>query len=132
MRALQTTARAGLSGAPLMTAPRARVRERLPRDGHELPRICAGTKREPQHTVGRVVPDLAVGLNGAELVERTPPGTDSELADAIHRVAGCVRVLGSEALVHVLVAVQDQLSAVLMQRIPERTDGRIVAVARAG
>src|SRR5699024_7524787 len=56
----------------------------------------------------------------------------SNLTDAVLHVLFACRVLGSEALIHVLVTVEHQLGAMLVQRIPDRPHPGRPAVSRSG
>lgn len=93
---------------------------------HEYALVPSVSFEDPE---ARRQADGAVGLGGAEPREVLAPGADDELADAV-RIRGSVRQLRYETLVDVLVPVQDQLGAVLLERIPERRHGDVIAVAR--
>ena len=71
------------------------------------------------HPVAEDHPQLAVGRHPGEVAQRRPAGPDDELADAPVAVDPAVRVLRGEALVVVVVAVDDDVDAGRVQRPPE-------------
>src|SRR5581483_10235054 len=115
----------------VVAGPGAGIGERLAGHGDEVPVVAPGTEREPQHAVGGR-PDLAVGLRSAEGVGAGTPRPDGDLPDTEGRVGGAVGALRREALVDVLVAVEDEFGAVVVEGVPQRTDLEVVAVAGPG
>src|SRR5438876_9527142 len=85
-RATSLTARrasAALRSTPRsVTGRRARIGERAPSDGDELPLVRPDAERELQDPV-RHAPDLAVGDRGPELIKRSSPRSRHELADTL-------------------------------------------------
>src|SRR5919201_438525 len=57
-----------------------------------------------------------------------PACTDHELPDPFHRIGQSIRVLGREALVIVVVAVQNDVRAGCIEVLPERVVLRVVSV----
>ena len=72
--------------------------------------------------------DLAVGRSGLHRARRDPARADDELPDAVGVVPSRPRVLRREALVVMVVAIQHDLGARSIEDVPERLDGRDVAV----
>ena len=90
----------------------------------EAPVVARGVQRHGQHAVGAAAADLAVGPDRAEALEVAAAGPDDELADPAGRVGPGVGVLRGEALVGVVVAVEDDVRAGVVERLPERPRGR--------
>jgi hypothetical protein len=96
------------------------VAEALAGDGEEVPVVAVGLQCQLQHAVGRA-PPLAVGLERRlEAVRAGASGPEGELADPEDGVGLLLGVLGGETLVDVLVPVEDQVGAVLVQGVPQR------------
>jgi hypothetical protein len=72
---------------------------------------------------------LAVRSDRPERAQLRSARPDHDLPDSVNRVGGAVGPLGREALVVVVVADEDQLGAVLVERLPERTDEEQVGLA---
>ena len=89
---------------------------------------------ELDHAVRRVVAGRTVRPCRAERVVGVPAHPRRELGDPEGRVVHASRRLWQEALVQVLVAANDHIRAVLVERVPERLDvGRErLSVDRAG
>ena len=117
----------GLVDAASMAAGAAGVAEARAVDRHELPLIAAGVEREDRDAPGGRA-HLAVGCDARELVERGAAGADDELADAARRIGAAIRILRREALVGVVVAVDDEIDVEVVQRAPEVAHVGIVAV----
>src|SRR5215210_555287 len=115
-----------------MAAGAAGVAKGLASFGHELPIVARGMKRQLEDPVGVRVPDLAVGNDVAEGVVALAPGTHDELPDASSGVGYPARCLGGEALVVVVVSVQDHIRAGGIQGVPGRYHLRVAAVLRPG
>src|SRR5438128_12695283 len=90
------------------------------------PVVGVGVELEAQHT-GRGEAHLAVRLRCAEAVEALAAGARGELADT-GRVCDAGRALLSESLVHVRVAVDDDVGVVRPQEAPGRADAGVGAV----
>src|SRR5205085_12660353 len=108
----------GLAAGRSVARRRARVAERLARIRDERPLVARRPQRELQDAAGAVVANLAVRRDGAELVERGPPGPHGELADAGGGVRHAGGGLGREALVHVGVTRHHDLRTSLIKRLP--------------
>lgn len=72
---------------------------------HEFPVVTVGPQRELQHAKG-ASSYLAIRLNTLSTVQRCPSSLHGELADT-HRVRSATRVLWREALVQMIVTVDD-------------------------
>src|SRR5579884_858219 len=99
------------------------VAARAPRVGRtrhrqELPSIAVARQRELDDAEGFDL-HLAVGGVRHEIVERRAAGADGELADALRLVAQAVRRLRREALIEMIVAVEDDLDAGVVEDAPE-------------
>src|SRR6266852_1100370 len=118
-----------------VTDARARVRESTVRNGYELPIIRLRVEGELQHTEGLVASNLAVRAGLRKRVEVPSPDSDYDLPDSTLRVGFAVRVLEGEALIVVLVTVQHELRAGLVESPPNgphlRVDGVGFLHARA-
>ncbi len=79
------------------------------------------------HTIGRAVPNLAVGLRGSERLVLVAPGADHELPDTVDVVL-LIGVLRCEPLIAVVVAVQHDIDPGLIQVGPELGRAGIVAM----
>src|SRR5215207_5021972 len=90
------------------------VGERLARDRQEPPVVAAGAERELEDAMGDGVANHAVRLRRAERPERRAARPHDELADA-GRARDTGRRLGSEPLVVVVVAVEDELRVRVLQ-----------------
>src|SRR5437762_1391755 len=102
-----------------MAGPAARIPERRPRDGNELPAIAAVVERQLQHAEAGVVADLAVGDRRPERIPLfAAAGPRDELAHAPHRIRDTGRRLRCEALVVVLVSADHHLHAAVIQHLP--------------
>src|SRR4051812_22889626 len=116
----------------LVAGARTRVGVGLARDRMELPRVAPLAQLQLQRPVRRVVAADRGGRLGLEGDEVLAPGPDDPLPDAAARVGRAGLGLHAEALVVVVVAVQDDLRAVVAQRAPQRgrPDRRSLAAAR--
>jgi len=72
---------------------------------HEFPVVTVGPQRELQHAKG-ASSHLAIRLNTLSTVQRCPPSPHGELAET-HGVRSATRVLWREALVQMIVTVDD-------------------------
>ena len=88
-------------------------------------------QRQRQYAVRIAVAHLAVRDCRPESVVAPAARADNELADA-ERISGAVGVLRPESLVVVLVSAEDDIRAVVGQRLPDRLHEGLVAVRRAG
>ena len=59
-------------------------------------------------------------------------GAYDKFSDATRVVGNTARILGRESLVDVLVTVQDHIGVVLVERVPQRCDVKVVPVIRSG
>jgi hypothetical protein len=100
----------------------------------ELPVVATCVEGQLQEAERVGVPNLAVGLNCPEAVVTRPAGPDYELSDPVDRVRGSTRGLGRKPLVDVLVPIEDDLDAVVVERAPVRLDlrRRVVPVNVSG
>src|SRR6478752_146708 len=97
---------------------RAAVVELLARARHVVPAVVGRAQRELDHAVRFVVADLAVRLRPLELVEAAAARADDELADAF-RSGLAVGILRREPLVVVVVPVDDDVDAAVVERVPD-------------
>src|SRR6267143_3001397 len=116
-----------------MAGPAARIPERRPCDGNELPRIAAVVKRQLQHAEAGVVADLTVGNRRPERIPLfAAAGPREVLAHATHRIRDTGGRLRCEALVGVLVSADHQLHAAIIQHLPGGLHARGAAMRSAG
>src|SRR5260370_21580979 len=115
-----------------MAEAASRIRERATGDGNVLPVVPMVVRCDLQHAEGAVAADFARGLRFAKASLIFAAGADDELTDAAGRVGNSVRVLRSETLVVVIVAVQYNVRAGRVKIIPEILHFRAVAVFIAG
>jgi hypothetical protein len=108
------------------------VGEGLARLGNELPIVATEVQGELQDPIGTGVAHLAVGLDDAEGALAPATGADDELPYPLRRIGRALRRLGGEALVVVVVAVQDHLCARRILDVPARSHPGVVAVFGAG
>ena len=106
-----------------MAGARAGVGERPAGLGDEAPVVARRLQRQLEHPEGVAVGDLAVGDRGPDRVVAAAAGPDDELAKAGGGVERSRGGLGSEALVVVVVRVEDDVGAGLVERLPQRLDG---------
>ena len=117
------------AGRMLVTAAGARVREGAPRDRHEAPLVAPRVQDELQDAEGAIIAGFAIGQGRSiELVQAGAPRPHRELAEPANRVELPIWLLGSEPLVDVIVAVQDDLRGVLVEGLPERAHRGLLAV----
>src|SRR5262245_13500352 len=94
----------------------------------ELPAVLARAERQLEDAMRDRRADEAVRrIRVGERPERRTAGADDELADAV-RIRVRRRVLRREALVVVVVAVDDDVGAGRNERLPERPGDRVAAV----
>ena len=92
----------------------------------EGPVVASVMKRQEQHAEVVVVDRLHVRLRGAHFKQRLPAAADDELADAF--AGGDLRgILRREALVHMVVAVEDDVGVRRVEGVPEGRHARAVA-----
>src|SRR6266851_2705568 len=116
-----------------MTDGAAGIGERLAAFGNKLPIVTLGMERQFQYTIGVIVPSLTVRLGLThDAVRIFPAGSHHELTNAMGKVAFSVGVLGSEAFVIVIVAVDDDFSPSGVQRLPKRFHFGIIAMLSTG
>src|SRR2546430_8893569 len=104
-----------------VAAPGARVGEGPSGSGNELPGIGVRAERELQHAVG-VRHGLGVRRDGRGHGGGVPTHTYVELTDPPRGVRVPAGVLGSEALVIVLLTVEHDLRSRGIQIVPDRND----------
>ena len=96
----------------------AAIGERRPRDRHELEVVAAGVKIELENA-GRVRGiRLGVPDRSRKRVVARATGSDHELAQPPRVIAHTPRGLWSEALVVVVVAGEDHVGSIVVQRLP--------------
>ena len=100
----------------------------LPGLRDELPVVCAGAEVQLEDAIGVGVAHLAVGLDVRDRVVAPSARAHHELPDAMLGIGGRAGRLWREALVDVLVAVEDHVGIELVERGPERPDGSVVPV----
>src|SRR5215211_8315372 len=111
-----------------MTAVAPGVGKGLTRNGHELPLVTTRMEGQLQYSVGVNVAHLAVGFGRQKRVERVSPGTDDELPYPTFRIRLPFRRLGTEALIVVIVAIQNHVGTTLVKGVPDRSHPGIIAV----
>ena len=106
------------------------IAEGLARNGDELPSVTALAEGELQYAPGFAVAGLA-GLqgNGTEGTQAGSASADNKLTEAAGGVGAAGSVEGSEALVVVIVAGEDDVGASVPQGLPETLNRFEVAVA---
>src|SRR2546425_11848854 len=113
----------------LVAAAGAAVGERLPRLGNELPVVAARVERQLEDAERVPVAHLTVRLRGTrDRVVVLAAGADDELANAAGRVRCAGRRLGREALIVVVVPVEDDVCARVVEVLPDRLHRDRVAV----
>ena len=103
-----------------MTCLRAAIGKSLAALRHEFPVVAARVQRQLEHTVCICIAHLAVGDNGGNGGVVCPASTDDELAQTSRTIQRSACILWSEALVDMVVAIPDQIRAVVIKRLPER------------
>src|SRR3954453_16963220 len=103
-----------------------------PGGGVEAPVVAVGTQGQAEDAEGVVPPDLAVGLRVAESAQVAAPGAHDELGHPLLGGGPSGVALGGEAFVAVLVSVEHDVDARVLQDLPEVGDGLVVAVLVAG
>ena len=88
--------------------------------GDELPAIRCGVQSQFEYPEGAPVPDLAVRKKRPCTVVALAAGADDELSDAVLLIDDAGGCLGSEALVVMLVSVNDNVGPRCVERIPKR------------
>src|SRR5215213_11705433 len=101
----------------MVAGARAAVREGAHRR-LELPVVGVAVQRELQYAPRVAVADLAVGLSGTEPVQPAAAGADHELANAVDGIRQSGGILGREALVLVVVTVDDDVRSRGVERLP--------------
>src|SRR5664280_138166 len=116
--------RYGCSG---VSGLRSRVRKRLACDRNELPVVAVGVKGEFQDAEGAGTAHLRVGADRAHGPLSSAAGADDEFTDAGGISDGSRRLQG-EALVIMVVAVDDQVGMGRVQVVPPGSVGSVVAM----
>jgi len=106
-----------------MTNRAARIGESLARLGDKLPVVTGRMQRQFKNPKGIAVANLAVGLDRAEGHVGFTACTNDELPDALCWVGRAVRVLRCKAFVVMGMAIQDQICAGIVERLPDRLHG---------
>ncbi len=114
-----------------MTDTAARIGEGLPCFGNELPIVPVGLQRKFEDAKRGKVANFAVGFRRAERTVALSAGANDKFTDAAFGIGSTVRRLRSEALVVVIVAVDDDVGIRSVEGIPERFQGQIVAMRAA-
>src|SRR2546430_9477587 len=111
-----------MSGRSAVTSSSAGIGDRSAGDRDEAPVVTAGAERELENAVSRVVAYFEIRHRGTEVVQRfTASCPHGDFTDAERRVQSPVRLLRGKALIGVIVTIQDQIGAVLVERVPQRT-----------
>ena len=111
-----------------VAARRTEVRGRSPDHRQEAPVVATLVQRQLHHAMSVVEAHGAVRLRCAEAVGHVAARADGDLRDPVGQVEAAERVLRQEALVDVLVAVEDEVGAVLVQRLPDEAHVGVVPV----
>ncbi len=106
-----------------MAARCSRIAERLSGHRYELPRVGRRVERKLQDTVGRTVAHLTVGPRSSRFLQVLATRAHDKLAHALGRVRCPRRCLRCEPLVVVVVRVQHDVRAPVVQRVPQRLHG---------
>src|SRR4029450_1485673 len=112
----------------LMAIVAADIREALAGNRNELPVVPIAPERQLQHSPTSVVAYLAVGKRAGKVRELRPTGADRELANATRGIHDAVRILRREPFITVVVAVDHDVGAGLIQGPPHRLHVWIAAV----
>src|SRR5438105_5779739 len=104
-----------------------------PSHRHELPVIARGMQSQFKHPEGIVVRDFAVRLaSGLDNVEASSAGARDELPYSKFWIRRAIRCLGSEPLIIMLVPVNNELSSVVVEGVPEGLHFMGASRSRAG
>lgn len=101
----------------------------LPRD--EFPTVVAWPQSKLQNAEGSCVAQFAVRMSRAEGAMIFAAGADDKFANATGEVGFAIRSLRGEALVIMIVAVNDDIGVCVVKGLPERLEGKVVAVFAA-
>src|SRR5215475_1284674 len=100
----------------LVTPASAGVCKFLSRFRHELPVIAFSVQRELQHSVGICLPDFTVRLTRPDdPVRILTTRTHDKFANPVLRISLALGILGCESLIVVIVAVDNYISATLIE-----------------
>ena len=106
-----------------MAGARPGVGERLAGLGDELPVVALRVERQLEHSPGGGVADFAVGHHRPEPAVVAPAHPHGELAEAELGVGPAGGRLQGEPFVHVVVAGEDEVGAIVVEGLPQRLDG---------
>src|SRR5256885_402884 len=108
-------------GLSLMTGLGAGVRESLTGDWYELPIVTRRVQSQLNDAVARAVPDFAVTRGcGVKRHQSFPSRSNDEFANALGRIQIAIRILRGKTFVVVGMTVNHQISARVVQNLPER------------
>src|SRR5437868_3043445 len=105
------------------------MRHGLADRANELPVIAARMQGQLEDPEGATLAQLAVGLDERKAAEVAPTSAHDELADAVRQVEVLAWILGGEALVIMVVRVQDHVRSRSVQILPERAVRGEIAAA---
>ena len=107
-------------GVGVMARAAPRVGERLAGDGNEFPVVPARRQGQLEDAERLVVARLGVGDGRSQGVEIGPAGARNDFADPEGGIGHAGGRLRREALVVVVMPIEDQLCSGLVQRLPQR------------
>ena len=110
-----------------MAASASRVSEFAARYGNEFPPVALRAQINPQDSERGVASYFRGGQPIAKLPLALSSRTDDKFANAARGIGNAFRILRREALIVVIVAVEDHVGVGLVKRLPERLDFEIVA-----
>src|SRR2546430_13413307 len=112
----------------LMAHSGAVIEECAALDGEEFPRVAAFEQRQLEQSVGVAVPLFAVRRDGAEEVMAIAPSSDDEFPNTVRWIRLAIRRLVREPLIEMLMPIEDNFRAGLIQRLPQRPQIHFAAV----
>ncbi len=116
-----------------MATSGAGVREGLASLRYELPFVSAGGEGQLKDSERVCVSHLTVGLGiSKDAMRILSAGTDDEFSNAVGEIKLSIRVLGREAFIIVVVAVDNNVRVGRIQVLPEQAHLRVVSVFLAG
>jgi hypothetical protein len=108
-----------------MARPAACICKRFARLGDEAPVIAVGVQGQGEDAESVIIADFTVRQDRREAIVVPPSRSHHELTQAMRGVSPTIWVLRRKALVVVVVSIEHDLRATLIQVLPERVVRRI-------